>query len=495
MLNTAPHVKPSVIISAHVPDLITKELALVRHGDQRKIRLSTNFLPLMGFEPGRRHSVEVLPGAEGLRLAFDPAGRQKVYQRRYNQRKNNPFEAQIEVSSSQLLDAAIPGCTERIHCTMRHGEILIRPLANRTFSIRRNLGKAADPFAAMVAMSSGIDAHTLGAAGFNVVAGLDYRPQEARDKRDLTESGALTFLANNAPRYMFNEDVTKVDWSRLVREMADVPQLAVLHMSLCCDDFSTMKGGNLRRLAIEDATSTRDLTYDFLRGIEVLMPAVAVLEQVVPYGQSPECVMLALRLRRWGYHVAQAVLPAKLMGGLTGRNRFYLVASVYPGFQMPEPASPRIAPLWQEIEPYLAGCRDVSHTRSLQEGIRVGRARVIRPDSLYSPTLVKSQARQSKDSVYIEMPDGRYLLPSEELLRFLSGIPASFSFASVAAEQCAEQIGQGIDVPMHAALCRAVHEHIGANVGRHSAVVVSPAPGRNPAAAPVRHRHGQLALF
>lgn len=160
---------PAAIASANVPEVITKELALVRCGDNRKVRLSSNLLPLVGFEPGRRHSVEVLPGAGGLRLAFDTNGRQQVYQRRYKRRKNNPFEAQVEVSNQQLLDAAIPGYTERVHFTMRHGEIMIRPLANRTFSIRRNLARQADPLSAMVAMSSGIDAHTLSAAGFSIL--------------------------------------------------------------------------------------------------------------------------------------------------------------------------------------------------------------------------------------------------------------------------------------------------------------------------------------
>lgn len=213
MLQLAQSAQPAFVASVNVPELITKELAIVRLGEQRKVRLSTNFLPLMGFEPGLRHSVEVLPGSEGLRLAFDPAGRQKVYRRRYAKRKNNPYEAQIEVSNKQLLNAAFPGWTERIHCTMRHGEILIRPLANRTFSIRRGLSRAADPFAAMVAMSSGIDAHTLSAAGFRIVAGLDYRPQEARDKRDLTESGVLTFLENIGGRKIslnpFNPSLTR----------------------------------------------------------------------------------------------------------------------------------------------------------------------------------------------------------------------------------------------------------------------------------------------
>jgi hypothetical protein len=147
----------------------------------------------------------------------------------------------------------------------------------------------------------------------------------------------------------------------------------------------------------------------------------------------------------------------------------YLVASVYPGFEMPEPSQQKSSLLWNDIAPYFETCRDVSHTKSLVDGVANGRARLITPTSFCSPTILKSQHRQVKDSIYIAMPDGRYLLPSLELLQYLNGIH-NFDFNSVAAEQCAEQIGQSIDVPMHEAVCKAVYRHIGANVGRHSVV-------------------------
>ncbi|MEM8519006.1 DNA cytosine methyltransferase [Janthinobacterium sp. CAN_S7] len=462
-----------VTASAHIPQIITKELGIVRQADRRKVRLSTNFLPLMGFEAGRRHSVEVLPNFEGIRLTFDANGPQQVYQRQYKTRRNNPFETVVEIGAQSILDAALPGYTERLHFTMRHGEILIRPLANRTFMIRRNLGAAANPFAAMVAMTSGIDVRCLRDTGFTIEAILEYRPQEARDKRDLTESGMLTVLANSAPRYAFNEDISTIDWRRVASVMEGAAQIAVAHISLQCDDFSTVKAASLKQRALEDLSTSADLVFDALRMIETINPAVVVLEQVPGFARSAAGDLFRTKLRKWGYHVTEQVFCADLYGGKTGRERMYLVASVFPDFEMPQQQGARTVPIWNDIAPFLHECRDVSHTRALIDGLQTGRARLITPMSMRAPTILKSQPRQAKDSIYIRAPDGRYLLPSLDLLRHLNGIPADFNFQSVSGEQCAEQIGQSIEFPLHEAICKAVHEHISANVGKHTVLSIA----------------------
>lgn len=462
-----------ITVTAHPPEIITKELGLMRNGEQRKVRLSTNFLPLMGFDAGRRHSVEVLPQFQGIRLTFDTNGPQQVYQRQYKARRNNPFETVIELGSQRVLDAALPGYTERLHFTMRHGEILIRPLANRTAMIRRNLAKAADPFATMVAMTSGVDVRCLRDTGFTISGVLEYRPQEARDRRDLTESGMLTVLANSKPRYAFNEDISTIDWRHAVATMEGGPQIAVAHISLQCDEFSTAKAPSLKLRALEDLTGSADLVFDALCMIQAINPAVVVLEQVPGFFHSAEGALFRTKLRKWGYHVTEQIFRAEEYGGKTKRERLYLVATVYPGFEMPTAIGSRTTPLWTEIAPFLTACRDVSHTQSLQDGIRTGRARLITPSSLCSRAILKSQQRQAKDSLYLAPGDGRYLLPSLELLRHLNGIPVDFDFNSVATEQCAEQIGQSIEYPLHVAICKAVHAHIAANVGQHTVLSIA----------------------
>lgn len=478
----------------YVPNLITKELSIVQSGDARKVRLSSNFLRPMGFEPGVRHSVTPLAGCGGIRVAFDDNGPQKIYSRQYPSRRNNPHEAVLEIASQKLLNEGLPGWTERLHFQLRPGEIIITPLVNRTFAIRRQLANESNPFETFVAMTSGVDIRCLMDSGFTINSVLEYRPQESRDKRDLTETGMLTVLANSAPKNAFCENINTIDWARVASAMEGGPQIAVVHACPSCDDFSRAKANSLKERSLNDLTTSADQVYDVLRLVETVGPAVVILEQVPDFMTSPEGNLLRTKLRRWGYHVEQAVLSANEYGGKTGRTRTYLVASVFPGFEMPRPIGVRSTPLWADIEPFLADCRDISHTKSLHDGLECGRARVLSMDSIHSPTILKSQARQAKDSLFILTPDGRYLYPSLELMKYLNGIPMDFDLNSVSMEQATEQIGQSIDEPMHAAVCQAVHAHIAANVGRHTAVNIT---NRQPDAplAPVKAATNQMNLF
>lgn len=457
--------KCMVKVSAHVPNIITKELAISSIGGKRKARLSSNFLPLMGFEAGNRHNVIPIGEFGGFKIQFDSNGAQKVYERSYPKRKNNPFETVIEIGSQSLLDLSIPAYTERLHYTMRRGEIVVMPLANRTFSIRKKLKIEKNPFIAMAALTSGIDIRCLIDTGFSIDSVLEWRPREKRDHRDLTETGALNCLVNSKPRLLINEDISTVDMARVKYLMNDAPQIAVLHISLQCDDFSTVKAGKFKQQSVDDLTTSKDLFYDALRLVETVQPACVVVEQVEGFSTSAEGEIFKIKLRKWGYHVTEGVLSAPEYGGITRRTRYYLVASVFPSMTLPKPSAPSTDFLWPLIEPYLDTCRDVSHTKSLHDGLELGRARLITNESIVAPTVLKSQPRQAKDSVFIKMPDGTYRLPSLELVQRLQGIPQSVSVDSVSSEQAFEILGQSIDWPMHHAVMKSVYDHIADNVG------------------------------
>lgn len=459
-------------LNINIPQIITKELALTNAGVRRKFRMCSNFLPLVGFEKDQRHDVKVIPGMGGLRLTTSSEGSQKVYSRRYNARRNNPLETVIEIGAQSILDAAIPSYTERVHVTMRNGEIIIKPLANRTFSIRRAMRDERDLFAT-VAMTSGIDVRCLMDSGFKIDSILEYRPHESRDTADKTETGALNCLANARPRLLLNEDISRVDWDMVRGLMADAPQIATMHLSLQCDDFSLVKASSLKQQSIDDLSTTRDLVYDGLRMIETIRPATVILENVPGFATSAEGMLMKIKLRKWGYEVTDAVLQGGEFGGMTRRERYYLMASVFPGFEMPTPSTMRTAPIWPEIEPFLDTCRDVTHTKSLQDGLTTGRARLITRQSAISPTILKSQSRQAKDSVYIDMGDGSYRLPSLELQRHLQGIPADLCLNSANGEVASEIVGQSIEYPMHEVLVRQVHQHIADNIGRHTALAIT----------------------
>lgn len=453
----------TVMAKAHVPETITKELAIVHAGQRSKIRLSSNWLSMKGFEAGCRHTVEVISRHGGLRVRTSATGVQKIYQRTYAQRKNNPFETQLEIANQTVLSQAIPSYTERVHFEIRQGEILIRPVANRTFAIRRSMRTSGNPLTAFVAMTSGVDCHSFSANGFDIDAVCEYRPAEKRDNTDKTETGALNVLFNSAPRVLFNEDVFRLDMNRIRDYAANSPAIGCLSLSIQCDDFGSAKAEKLKNRSLDDLSTSADMAYPALRLVEELMPASVLIENVPGFFNSAQYLQLIKpQLRRMGYFVQEQVMRGEQYGGKTLRTRGYMVASVYPGFEFPQPTTPdgRQSFLLDDIQGFLEGCRDVSHCKAVHDGIATGRDRHITVSSLYSPTIMKSQSRQAKDSVYIATADGRYLLPSNALLEYLNGFPSDLVTNVQSTEIQSEIIGQSVEYPMHDALIRAIGEHL-----------------------------------
>lgn len=448
-----------VSLTVNIPELITKELKLsILPTGAKRIRLSSNFLPLMGFTAGTRTEVTDLGVNQGLEIKFNPLGSSKIYQRSYTQRKNNPLEAQIDVQNQTLIDRAIPDGTDRLHFSLRQGSILVKPLYNTTFSIRKSLRGQADT-KAFVAMTGGVDVHCLRAAGFTIDSILEYRPQESRDKNDLTETGALNAIANAPVRNLFNEDISKINMGTLEQAVGKDHPIGLLHLSLQCDDFSAAKTKALKQRSIENLDTSADLVYDGLRLIETVRPATVLIENVPGFASSAAGELMRVKLRKWGYFVTDQTMDAREYNGLTSRKRYYLVASVWPGFVMPKPEGNTSNILWDEIETYLQECRDVTHTGTVYKGIECGRARIITRGTTFAPTVMKSQNRMAKDSIFIEK-DGKYFMPSENLLRRLNGIPQDFSLDSVSTTLGSEIIGQSIEYPMHHKLSTALFNHI-----------------------------------
>lgn len=454
-----------ILASARVPELVSKTLRVqsTPRGDggvHRKLRLSSNLLPLCGYQPGARFDVHPLGAGAGLELRFVPEGSNKIHCRQYAQRRSRPLEAQIDLQAQALIDHTIPSYTEAVNWQITpSGLITITPLANRAFQIGKSLRqrRAEDRLEAFVAMTAGVDIALMEQEGFRVVAALDWRPHEARDTTDKTETGALNAAVNGQHlKFLFNEDVFAAHWPSIKDRVGTVP---VLHCSPQCDDFSPLKTHEARQASIENLTSTIDMCVPVLRGIEELQPAVVVIENVPGFLTSAAGQITCLQLRRMGYHVSAEVLDAPAFGGLTSRRRAFIVASVFPGFAFPAPTGRNTVPVLDLLRDHLPRLADITEINSLKKGLACGRARVIDSSSLLSPTVTKSQARRAKDSVVVRTDDGRYLFVDGPASKHLMGLDC-VNTELVTTELEAEIIGQSVEGPMHSALMRQVREHI-----------------------------------
>ena len=234
----------------------------------------------------------------------------------------------------------------------------------------------------------------------------------------------------------------------------------LFHASPQCDDHSTLKTEDLKARAYEDGSSTEDMILDLLNIAERLAPPVILFENVPGMLQSAAYRIASLRLRRWGYERHEHVGDARDYGGLTSRRRAYVVFSQLPApLEFETPFTSRQKPVWEIIEGDLADCRDVSHSKSLQDGKACGRLRRVTPSSTSIPTPVKSQNRMAKDSVVIEPEENVFLWPTEALLKRFLGIE-EVDLSPVSKTTASEIIGQSIDRPHHASVLRSVRAHI-----------------------------------
>ena len=439
--------------------ILTKELKVQTLPTGRKVRISSNLLRGFGFTPETRLGTEQL--GQDLILRPQPDGPFKVHERGYADR---PRETVIELASQDLINRILPSAWDRIHFTFRPESITLRPLAPQLFAIRKSF-RHADSLNAFMALSSGLDASVFKESGFRIRAALDWRPNEARDSKDLTESGLQTFLANHNPDIVINEDLASCnpqDIAALVKSR--IGPIATLSIGLQCDDWSNCKSPALKRIEMaEFRPSSRELGYYATKLIEALTPASVFIENVPGWhGSDPQAVLGAV-LARLGYHVQAKVLNSADFGAYTARNRCYFVASIFPGFRFPEPTGRNTVPLRSILRDEIPRMRDVSHTKTIAKAVESNRSRFTSLDATAAPTLLKSQGRMTKDSLYFQGEDGRLLYPTTKALRILQGVPDTFDLTQVNNELAIEQLGQGIDFPLHRAVATALHEHLRIN--------------------------------
>jgi len=458
----------------YAPNVVTKNLKLNMVKDRPRVRVSSNFLPLMGFDEGQRLvTVPSLDGGFVVRPSND--GAFKVHSRRYKRaRTNNPLEAVMEFSGKDLMRSFPPAC-ERFHVKMRHGDIKITPIPNRTAAIIRRLS-GHNVLNAAALMTGGIDIHAMESVGLNVDAVVEYRPDEARDisaGRSITEVNALNTLRNGTPRILMNEDIYRLD-PRMLRKLADEGDpISIFSAGIQCDDFSRAKGAEARAKSVADLSTSVDMIYPTLRAIEELEPMLVVIENVPSFGSSPAGDILKTTLRRWGYHLAESVMDARDYGGIQSRRRYHLVASVFPGYEHPSEQPRNTDTIWPLVEARLSECRDITDSYAVTSPKAAERkSQFITRESTSCPTIIKSQDRLVKDGCYIA-DGGRVYAPSPALIKDLMSIPQDkdgLVTSWMAKEQEVELLGQSVDYSMHKALMGSIRDHLLQNAGDRTIV-------------------------
>ncbi len=457
-------------LSFHIPDMCTKQLKVQEFaGGKKKIVVSTNFLPIFGFEAGALVEERVLGEGKGIEVILKDANAtsgKKVYKRTYKHRRNNPIETLLDIRSQSKLSEALGDTCTRVHITFTKGRVTIVPLTDKKAEriARAKKSSPEDLLSAFVACSSGMDAYSLANKGFRLDALLEYRPIEKRDLKnkklsDFSETGAMCAAANNRFGAILNEDIFEID-TQLISDLTTKNNTSLFSISTQCDDFSNCKApGTIAKQCELD--NVNDMVYDALRIIEAGKFNFILLENVPNYLKTDYHSLFRQKLLRWGYDVHEAIIDASEHGGSSKRKRAYVFATTFDDvpFSFPEKELGSQS-FWKEhVAPFLDDCREVSHCKSIQDGAACGRLRIVDKNSSAYPTLLKSQSRQAKDSLVIRH-EGKFLFPGEKMERHIMGLPSSFSLEAVSKTIGSEILGQGVEYLSHSSIVKSIKKHI-----------------------------------
>ena len=459
-----------VLVKVNVPEVATKELSLKISADgKRKLTISSNWLPLFSFEKGMKVEERLIGDGEGFTIepasVLTPKPKQ-VYSRTYKRRRNNPFmETLTETSSQKLLDKALPKYTKKVLVIFEQNKITVKPVVNRLIERVSAFLRSSAPLTAFSVCSSGVDASAAHKEGFELNGVVEYRPNEKRDVsagRDLTESGALTFIENVPVKALFNEDIYEMNPDHIAEVMKH-NQSNLLTISLSCDDFSAAKSGSLRDKSLDDLSTGIDMIYPALKLIERMNFTSVLLEQVVSFGRSAIGKLWNTALRRMGYQTYECVINPSEYGYDGNRPRYFHFATILKGtpFSWPTTKVARNESLWERlITKHLPSLRDVTGNSAMQKGLSKNhRLRPITPDSTKVPCILKSQSRMAADSVVV-MPDPDTVLwPSEALIKEVMGME-DFKLNCVSADIASEQIGQAVHRTHYREILKSVKEHL-----------------------------------
>jgi DNA (cytosine-5)-methyltransferase 1 len=446
-------------------NIATKQLKIKQTGGNRKVVISSNWLVLFDFAGGDRVVEESLGENQGfvIRKVFDifdtPINKtKKVYSRNYKSRKNNPIETLLETGSKKLLNKSLPDDCVYLHITFKNGLITVVPMITHLARARKNINRS-NMLNMFAICSSGVDTSMMEDCGLVLNSLLDYRSSEARDakrKSDLTETGALTALRNTKSiRNVFNEDITTIDVNTILSAGVNA---GLMLASIQCDEFTNVKSNKLKEESLINLNSTLDMTFDLMRIISAVAPAIVMLEQVVGFFRSDIYKMFKLRMAKWGYAEHLLIAKGSDYGSITRRERGYAVFTVLnEGFVFEQPRTSNIR-LWDVVQTHLPDCRDITECKSIQDGAKCGRLRTITKDTEFSPTILKSQNRGAKDTLAVKV-DGRYYMPSEGLLKDIMGC-SDFKLDCVSKDIGSEIIGQSVSSGLHKMVTRCVKRHI-----------------------------------
>lgn len=276
-----------------------------------------------GMAPGQRYDIVV--NGQTVMLQANPDGSRIVSGKRSKDgTKVNPL---IDINSQELL-AIFEGMTA-VRVAVRQGEIFITPLASelkkreRLTRLRRKL-EDGDPLAiGSLSHGGGIMAHAVH-TGLQSAGHATQLAFANEIREDLLEHAQLHNDAWSADTKIFSVPMQELAFDE--RGIAAIPKTEIVEAGIPCSGAS-VSGRSKRGLA--HAESHPEVGHLVVAALVILSkanPAIAIIENVVPYASTASAEILRNQFRDMGYVTHERVLNGVEWGTLENRDRWFMVA-------------------------------------------------------------------------------------------------------------------------------------------------------------------------
>ena len=240
--------------------------------------------------------------------------------------------------------------------------------------------------------------------------------------------------ANNPDVTTYCGDLAKLDISTL-------PDADLAVVGLPCEGYSQSQ---LSAKKFEDHP-TGSLGFYVLKIIDVIRPAVVLIEEVPNFKTSAMAAMTRYVLTSMGYHISETELIGSEFGSLTKRKRFCMVASIKKGFKFDDSLKSLENREWLNPQNNATIAysieKEKEHIRK-GEGFRIGRTYL---NDKVTPTITKGYYKgRLTDPILVHpiLPDTYSWFTPRELAR-INSLPEDFILPD-RKTTAGEIVGQGI---------------------------------------------------
>lgn len=299
----------------------------IKNGGAR-IWIEDKRLNEVNFAPGTQFSAEIIKEDNRIVLKPHESGN-KVSSR---QRKGNTIP--IIDKSGEDIRETLAHCAH-ITVTFIHDEtygdrVVIQGIKDTATVLKENIEKEPPLTSISFCAGAGISSDCLVRAGFKELAACEWNPAS---KEGGDDKFASIYLENHKS-VMFNIPMQQLDANAL-------PPAIVWSATLDCSDFSKLASGKTEYHTMHLFVHLMRLFYQLpkeKRPKAILIENTELFEHIA--GNS-----VKLCLEEEGYEVTMGKLNSLDYGSRTKRERFFLVASIFNGFQFPEPTGRQNTPI------------------------------------------------------------------------------------------------------------------------------------------------------